>query len=131
MVCRAASLGPDDGALHRPASRQLPPAQSKREDSRPSAALLTHKRDPRGKQGQRQHHQGPEAADAHTSQLQSSQGNNEPGWGGLSRSMSDGALAAHASLGQSPNTQVGSTVSLRIMRELVMATSLLWDNDMQ
>lgn len=110
LVCRATSLGPDEGALHRPAPRQAPPAQSRREDTRPSAARITRKRDPRGKRGQ--HHQGHEATDAHTSR-QGMQDDGEPGWGSLSRSMSEGAPATQAWVRKSPNTQVeGCIVSI-------------------
>ena len=130
MVCRAASLGPDDGALHRPALRQAPVAQSKREDSRPSAAPLTRRRDPRGKPGQHQHHRGSEATDAHISRPQSLQGNREPEWDSLSRSMSEGTLAAQAWVGRSPNTQVGCALSLPVVHEVVTVEQLLQDHKM-
>ncbi|KAL3153087.1 hypothetical protein ABBQ38_012105 [Trebouxia sp. C0009 RCD-2024] len=100
--CRAASLGPDDGALHRPAPRQASLAQHRREDCRPSAAPTTRRRDPRGKRG---HYQRHEAADAHMSQMRSSHDVSEAGWGNLSRSMSEGT-AAQVWAGKSPNSQV-------------------------
>ena len=103
-ICRAASLGPEDGALHRPVPEQAPALpQIKKQDSRPSVPLPTRRRDPRSRRG---HHQDVVAADLQASQTRPSRDFSEPAWAGLSRSMSEGAAAAQPWITKSPNTQV-------------------------
>ena len=103
LNCRAASLGPEDGALHRPVPRQAPPLpQIKRQDVRPSAPPPTRRRDPRSRRG---YHQDEDAANVQAAPTRPSRDYSEPVWGGLSRSMSDGA-AAQAWRTESPDSQV-------------------------